>query len=126
MVYWFNWNFISIFCKLLDRFGFFISELFKDIFLKWVDELNIILMDFGFLGWYILNIGRYYFFILFLSIGVFFVCFLLNNFIMNFLICLYFLELCWRFLLNVFVCCSVWVLLFGRCSWFCLNGRGVI
>lgn len=48
MVYWFNLNFISIFCKLLDRFGFFISELFKDIFLKWVDELNIILMDFGF------------------------------------------------------------------------------
>lgn len=48
MVYWFNLNFISIFCKLLDGFGFFISELFKDIYLKWVDELKIILMDFGF------------------------------------------------------------------------------
>lgn len=43
---------------------------------------------------------------------------------MNSLICSYFLELCRRFLSDALARCSAWVLLSGRRSRFCLNGRG--
>lgn len=59
MVILFLWNCRRIFKRLLVRFGFLNRILFNVNFLCLVEELKIICMELGFLGWYILNNGRY-------------------------------------------------------------------
>lgn len=88
--------------------------MFKDIFWNLVDELNIICILFGFLGWYIVNIGRYYCFIDIGNLGVNLVCWFMSSFFMNFLICLYLRWLYFKLMFNDLVFWSVSDLLLGK------------
>lgn len=81
--------------------GFLSRILLSEMLLNFVEELNIILIEFFFCGWYILNIGRYYCFLLLGKGGVFFVCFFLNILLMNIDICFFFVGFCFRLWLSV-------------------------
>lgn len=68
---------------------------------------------FGFWGWYILNIGRYRYFLLFVNGGGIFVCLLLNICCINVIMCWSFIGFLDRLVCSFLVWLSVCSLLFG-------------
>lgn len=125
MVIFFLWNWRRMLIKLFNMLGFWRSIEFNDIFWYFVDELNIICMFLGFLGWNIVNIGKYYFLILIGSFGVNLVCLFWRSFFIKLIICFCFMVFECKLVLNDLVLCKVMDWLFGRGCLLFWKGNGV-